>query len=303
MKVAGISVAYNDDYKLEEWAQYYDEYKDELYMHIIVDNGSEHSFLLKLETVFPKATIIKRKSNGGSTAAYNDGIKLALRDNTVDSILLIGNDVKLKKGSIGELHKLLFSNNFFGLVAPVLLKKNSEEIEDFGCFITKSLHLKPQFVGEKVTSKNLPITVEVEAVTGGMNMGKRILYETIGLQDEALFMYSDEVDFGLRIKKSNFMTLVTRRAIAWHQHINPNNGKVRNCYSSFLMRRNKGYLAYKHFGFSKALYVFTFQIINIPKMLIIYLRQGSFCYAFCYIIGSIFGFLRIMKPVRFICRH
>ena len=299
MKVAGISIAFNDGYKLSEWYNYYQEYRDELFIHIIVDNGSEADFLAELEDLFSNSIIIKRKTNGGTTTAYNDGIKFALQNNFVDSILLIGNDIKLKLGSISNLYNLLFSKPDFGLVAPVLLKKDSNIIEDYGCFINKTLHLKPQFTGQKLSS-DIPLVVQVEAVTGGINLGKRELYETVGLQDEKLFMYSDEVDFGLRIKKSFFKTIVTKQAVSWHQHKNPNNTKSRNNYSSFLMRRNKGYLAYKHFGFFRALYVFLFQTINIPKMSVIYLRDGNYGYAFYYIVGSIYGFLRIMNNDKFL---
>ncbi len=44
MKIAAITVTYNDDYKFDEWFQHYSEYKNELSQHIIVDNGSNKAF-------------------------------------------------------------------------------------------------------------------------------------------------------------------------------------------------------------------------------------------------------------------
>ena len=41
MKIAGISMTYNDGYKLKEWTEHYRQYKDELDYYIIVDNGSD----------------------------------------------------------------------------------------------------------------------------------------------------------------------------------------------------------------------------------------------------------------------
>ena len=37
MNVAAITITYNDDYKFTEWLGHYQEYKDELYLHIVVD--------------------------------------------------------------------------------------------------------------------------------------------------------------------------------------------------------------------------------------------------------------------------
>ena len=60
---------------------------------------------------------------------------------------------------------------------------------------------------------------------------------------------SDEVDMGLRAKKLGVNLAVTTEAKAWHQHLNAGGGKHRMFYTSYLMGRNKVYLAKKHFGF------------------------------------------------------
>ena len=98
MNVAAITITYNDDYKFTEWLGHYQEYKDELYLHIVVDNHSCEEYASKLRTFFPCSKIIRRSSNGGCTYAYNDGIKVALADKNVDAILLIGNDIRLPAG-------------------------------------------------------------------------------------------------------------------------------------------------------------------------------------------------------------
>ena len=51
-------------------------------------------------------------------------------------------------------------------------------------------------------------------MSGGMNLGKREFYEKVGLQDEKLFMYSDEVDIGTRAKKLGFKMMIPRLFIS-----------------------------------------------------------------------------------------
>ena len=82
----------------------------------------------KLRTFFPCSKIIRRSSNGGCTYAYNDGIKVALADKNVDAILLIGNDIRLPAGELTKLYHFLYRDEGLGMVAPVVLKKDSEVI-------------------------------------------------------------------------------------------------------------------------------------------------------------------------------
>lgn len=261
MKIAAIVVTYNDDYKLEQWFEHYLEYKEVMYKYIIVDNGSGEEYLRELTNKFKDAVIIKRKSNGGCTGAYNDGIKYALQDCEVDSILLIANDIKITAESIKALHNFLYEEDSYGMVSPVLLRKDSNIVDDFGCEINRYLHMKPKFVDSEIESVDVESMV-VEAVTGGMNLSKRLFYENVGNQDNKLFMYSDEVDMALRAKAKGWKLAVTKKSKSWHQHINPLNRELRLPYSAYLIGRNKVYLARKHFGLFKIILVFSFAIFK-----------------------------------------
>lgn len=248
MKIAAVVVTYNDDFRFNEWMEYHKSYKDELYLHIIVDNGSEPEYIKKVEQHFTNSHIIKRTNNGGLTGAYNDGIRHALVDPEVDAIMLIGNDIKLEKGGVTKLYEFLNSDLRYGMVSPVLLKKDSELIESFGVIINpKTFVFEPQNV-------NLPLSdlknyfIISDTVPGGINIAKRIFYEVVGLQDEYLFMYGDEVDMGIRARKCNFLMAVTKRVFSWHQHINTNHSVARIPLARYLIGRNKIYLIKKHFG-------------------------------------------------------
>jgi len=301
MKIAAITITYNDDYKLEEWYQHYLTHKDDLFLHIIVDNNSEKKYLSKVEDKFTDSIIIKRESNGGFTKAYNDGIRYALNNPEVDAIMILGNDFKFT--DISKLYEFLFSNSKYGMVAPIVLSKGSNTlIEDYGCAINSKLYLTVLDQGEELTSE-LPLFKIVDTVAGGLNLSRKEFYEDIGLQDENLFMYSDEVDTGLRAKKSKFKIATTRQAITWHEHINPEKSTVRLGYAHFLMRRNKIYLGYKHFGFVKALNIFMHQLIIFPIALVGYIKGKKIKLGLYYLLGSLFGLLKLMKNYNFIINN
>lgn len=302
MKIAVITITYNDDYKFKEWYQHYSEYKDELYLHIIVDNNSNKIYKNKLKETFVDSKIIERTSNGGCTGAYNDGINYALSLPEVDSIMLIANDIKLERGAVRILYNALFQDSKLGMVSPLLLSKDSNIVDDFGCMISNSLIMMPYSVGKNRDEIKEKIKY-CEAVTGGMNLAKREFYETVGLQDDNLFMYSDEVDMGIRAMQKGYIMASVSGAVAWHQHIN-NNNKLnrRDPFTKYLAGRNKVYVAKKHFGVLRVIYVFLFYLFGSIYKILINLIKGNFFQIkeyFWLIFGAVMGLLGDMKPNRF----
>lgn len=256
MKIAAITVTQNDGFKFKEWAEYYQEYKNELFMHIIVDNNSEEKYFELVKETFVDSIIIRRPINGGATGAYNDGIRRALENEDVDTILLVGNDVRIEKDSITILYEYLFSNPTFGMVSPVLLKKDSDIIECYGCDLKYLQFMKSLNAGDPVKDVKDEDRI-VTLLPGGMNLSTRKFYETVGLQDEKLFLYWDEYDMYCRAKNAGFKMAATKRALAWHQHINPNNSSRRPLYVPLLGARNYVYLMKKHYGVVKRLKFLT----------------------------------------------
>lgn len=260
--LGAVIISYNDGYKLVQWVEHYREMCSAIDRYVIVDNGSEAEYLEKVRCSFPQAEILELGRNLGCTGAYNRGIQYLLEEPKIDCIMLIGNDIRILPEHIIKLTNYLANHETVGMAAPVLLKKDSMIVEDGGCEMNrKTLTLNPRYVGKPYDS--IPHeTVEVAAVTGGMNVAKRSFYETVGLQDEKLFMYSDEVDMGLRAAAKGIKMALVADAVAWHQHINPQQTQIRHPYSAYLMARNKVYLSYKHNEKKDALHLFASYAIS-----------------------------------------
>lgn len=302
MKIAGIIITYNDGYKFKEWCRWYDEYKEELGLLVIVDNGSEKDYLQQVESFFTNAVVIKRIANGGCTSAYNDGIRRALEDSDVTHIALIGNDIRLQKGALTKCVELLESDHELGMVAPVLLEADSDVVADFGDVVANNLSLVEY--GKGMHIDEIPVVWRYcEAVTGGMNVSKRSFYETtVGFQDEKLFMYSDEADMALRARKAGVKMAVTKEALSWHQHINPSGGRGRHPFSNYLIARNKVYLGKKHFGFVKQFDIFSNffvkGVFGIMKSLVLF-HWDQLIYPLWTILGAVNGQIGNMKENKY----
>lgn len=255
MKIAAITITYNDDYKFKEWCEHYEEYKNAIALHIIVDNSSTPDYLQMVKSYFTNSIIIERDTNGGCTGAYNDGLRKALECSDVDSIMLIGNDIRISSNDIIKLYDFLYSKSEYGMVSPVLLSPSTGKIECYGSKLNIwGVDVFP-YLGCDYNDPSLPLYREVEYVTGGMNLSKREFYERVGLQDEKLFMYADELDMYCRAKKASYKEAVTKSAVAYHCHINPKQSTIRRPEMYFLHGRNIVYLYKKHY---KIIWVFKF---------------------------------------------
>jgi GT2 family glycosyltransferase len=250
MKIAVITIAYNEDYQYDSWKSYYEEYKDEVNLHIIVDNNSRKEYKEKIQKAFPDSVFIENDKNTGTTGAYNLGVKYALKDGA-DAIMFVSQDIRLEKGCITGLYDLLFSEEKIGMVAPLLLSgKDKDMIEEYGGTIDpKTIAVRKNYLRERITA-DLPDKLEVNFIAGGINMTKSEVYKKIGLLDESLFMYGEESDWGLRVINGGYKMVVAKKFKSWHEHIfitdSSSKNKFRSPMSFFLINRNRLALVRKY---------------------------------------------------------
>ena len=53
MKIAAITIYCNERFRADAWRKYYEEYKDDLYLHVIVNNGNPEETEY-LQELFPE---------------------------------------------------------------------------------------------------------------------------------------------------------------------------------------------------------------------------------------------------------
>ena len=246
MKIASITIFCNESFRLEPWIRYYEEYKDDLYLQIIVNNGSFSDNEL-LKKYFPDAVILYSESSN-MIASYNLAIKYILENTEADSILQITNDLRIEMGGLQKLHEILFSVQDYGLISPILLKKDSEIVENYGAEINFDNMLFQHIDRDKTYKDVEPDITFRTGLPGGCFLTKRSVYETIGLQDEKINMYSDEVDMGIKCAQHEIKLLSTKLIKSWHQHVFPAGRKQRSRLANYYMYRNPIYLARKYYG-------------------------------------------------------
>ena len=258
MKIAVITLFCREWFRAEAWKQYYDGYKDDVYLHVIVNNGDAGD-TDKLKEAFPESLVL-RSETPNMMASYNLALAEVLRHPEVDAIAQIVNDIRLSPGALGVMYAYLMGEPGLAMVSPVLLKKDSYIVDSLGCTIhPRFLSFVHNEIGRPLEELGIQERF-VTALPAGIVLARRDLYELFGFQDEALMMYADEIDMGIRVAKLGYRLGATSAAQAWHQHVNPGGRSVRSMNAAFFMGRNPVYIARKYFSKGRVAVVFLFWV-------------------------------------------
>jgi len=172
---------------------------------IVVDNGSEDGSAARVRERFPEAVLIVNTSNRGFARAVNQGIDRSTRS----VIVLLNPDATLSEGAPDELLRALDADPAIGIAGAQLLDADGARQHSFDNVPTlaseclnKSLLrlLMPGRYPDK--SRALEGVTDVESVIGACIAIPRAAIEKVGSLDEAFFVFLEETDWCLRMRRA-----------------------------------------------------------------------------------------------------
>jgi GT2 family glycosyltransferase len=177
---------------------------------LIVDNGSTDGSVAHIKNKFGsnnKIRIIALEKNLGTEGAKNVGVK----EGKGQYILLLNNDIFLKKETLSKMVNVLEKNSDIGILGCKLVTPEGE-IQTEGEFLSNKISLlsiiHPKLLkrinNAKITKSKKSALNYVDYVIGAAFMFKKSLLMKLNLFDEYYFMYSGEVDIGHRVHKAGY---------------------------------------------------------------------------------------------------
>lgn len=189
---------------------------------IVVDNASTDSsqkFLTSIQHQGSSIQVFFNKKNLGFAKACNQGIEEAIK-NRADYVFLLNQDTICEKDCLGKLLEAAEKqDNFFALQPLILCWPQKELIQTSGDRIHflgfgHSGNYKKQYNIRTLEHLNNDITY---ASGAAMFINVRALRE-VGLFDEDLFMYHEDLDLGLRARFLGYQIILAPRAIVYHKY-------------------------------------------------------------------------------------
>jgi N-acetylglucosaminyl-diphospho-decaprenol L-rhamnosyltransferase len=190
---------------------------------VVVDNESSDGTAAVVEEGFPQARIVRCANRG-----FAHGNNRALETCESRYMLCLNPDTEIVSGSFGELVEMLDARPDIGLVGVKQLDGDGElyptvrRFPNAGrafaeAFIPEGLAGRPSSIGERHTDlATYDGEIECDWTTGAYMLIRREALLGSGLMDERLFLYGDEPDLCIRIKRSGWRIIHSPRMTIVH---------------------------------------------------------------------------------------
>ena len=172
---------------------------------LVVDNGSTDGVGDAIAAAFPEVEVLKTGRNTGCAGGRNVGFSAALARGA-DAVLSLDDDCYVEEGFLAPLLSALEGAGV-GAACPLMLYPGGERA--WACGSTVSLwkgRTAGRFYGAPAADVP-PETAEVDfASGGGVLVGREALAAVPGF-DEDYFIYFEDPDWGIRLKRAGFKTV------------------------------------------------------------------------------------------------
>lgn len=151
------------------------------------------------KTIAPQIYVIKNKINSGFGGANN----LAIKNATGKYVFCLNTDTLLIENSIKKMYEYMETNTNVAVCGCQLINPDYTFQNSFGYYHTYYDFLVRQFFLKKKYAKIKKINNEksVDYIVGADLFLRKSVLDEIGLFDENIFMYEDEVDLCYRIRQ------------------------------------------------------------------------------------------------------
>ncbi len=268
MEISVVVVAWNAKHYLELCLESLEKAPPRRSMEtLVVDNASADGTAEMVERRFPWVKLIKSPENLG----FAKGNNVAIRQCQGRYIALVNPDVKVLPGCLDALADFLDQNLKVGNVGPRVLNPDMTLQSTCRRFPTlwnnfcdatglaAKFKKSRLFAGEHMFYFAHDRTMPVDVLVGCFSMIRREAFEAVGLLDEGLFMYGDDVEWCRRARNAGWEVVFFPGAEAIHDR-----GKITAPYPvRFAVAQQKSILYY----WSK--YHNTFAVLGIRLILLV----------------------------------
>jgi len=240
-KLAVVIVTYNGRQYLADCFSSIEKQTKKPEEIIVIDNNSTdgtQEFLGRFKIKDLRLKIILNQENLGFAKANNQGMEVVLKDGA-DYIFLLNQDTRLAENCLEELLKTAEGKNFFAYQPLVLcypqknlIQTSGDRIHFLGFGYSGGYGLPPSAKGyggssealrevDRRSSEALREEGEIKEIpyaSGATMFIKSEVLKEVGLFDEDLFMYHEDMDLCLRGRLLGKKIFLVPQAIVYHQY-------------------------------------------------------------------------------------
>lgn len=215
---------------------------------VIIDNASVDDSVKVLRKDFPHIILLENKINLGYAGGNNTGITYAL-DNGADYIVILNNDTLFDRSSILEMLDALVLNRADVVCPKIYFEKGFEYHHDR--YQKKDLGKVFWFAGtimdwanviahhrgvDEVDEGQYDKKPHIDFITGACFMVRRNVFDKIAGFDESYFLYYEDADLSMKMKKNDFKMILAVKSIIYHKNAGSTGGSGSTLQDYFITR-------------------------------------------------------------------
>lgn len=169
---------------------------------IVVDNASVNDEASEIERLFPKAIVVRSQENLGFAGGNNIGYKYSHGK----YILFVNNDTEFESSRIKPLINRIEEAENIGIVSPKIVFYDSPRKIQYAGYTSLSrytLRNKAIGCGEKDNGQYNKAHKTYYA-HGAAMLVKRSAIESVGMMPECYFLYYEELDWSIMMRRKGF---------------------------------------------------------------------------------------------------
>lgn len=233
------------------------------YVITVIDNGSSLNEANILEEKYRGLIkTIRNDVNLGFVGGMNIGIEYAIRRGA-DYILLLNNDIIVDREFVNELIKAAEEDRDTAILGPKIYNYNSPT--QFNPPL-KIDFIRGKFPRKKKLEKLISTkNREVDWVSGCAMMIRAEAITKVGLLDPSFFIYTNDIDYAVRVRKAGYSVVWVPKAKIWHK-VGASTKAVKSLYLKYDSLKNKLLFERKHANTRELLmFLFYFIFVLIPS--------------------------------------
>jgi GT2 family glycosyltransferase len=165
---------------------------------IIVDNGSTDDSLVRLASAHPDVLLLESGKNLGFAGGNNIGIRYALAHGA-DYVWLLNNDTTPAPDAAAALVAKALSDERFGAVASICYYADAPSVVQAWAGSRVNLWIGYGSLCTEPHDDNW-----LQSLNGTSMLVARDALEDVGLLDEGFFLYWEDTEFSLRLRKKGW---------------------------------------------------------------------------------------------------
>jgi GT2 family glycosyltransferase len=234
------------------------------YNVVIVDNASRKKFSVPNALEASNIEVIRSETNKGFTGGNNLGIFYAVEKYNSDFVLLLNNDTTADDNFLKEMIRTAQSNPRVGMVSSKIyfskgreFHKDSYHKSDLGNVLWYAggsidwNHLASFHRGvDEIDRGQFDTQTESDFATGCSVLIKREILEKVGTFDKRFFLYLEDVDWSVRVRRAGYIIAFEPKSIVYHKNAGSTGGSGSKTHD-YYQTRNKLLFVFKHGNFKE----------------------------------------------------